>query len=356
MNQYKRNSSHSRKSEFKNLIDFRSDTVTLPSKEMLSAIQDAKMGDDVYDEDDEVNELQKYAANLLGKEAGLFFPSGTQSNLTAMLSHCQRGDEALIGKNYHTNVYEARGVSVLGGVGICPIETSETGSMDVGDMLNEIKDDDPHYAVTKLLCLENTISGRVQPQNELEVLANAAHKKNLKVHLDGARLFNAHIYTGASMESLTNCFDSVSLCLSKGLGAPIGSLLISDQTTIDKARRLRKMLGGGMRQVGVIASCGMYALKNNVQRLQDDHDNAKLLVDGLSSISELSVDYGDNQTNMVFVNCPKAHRKPLENFLFDKEIITSNLDRGRLVCHLGITEKDILFVIDSFKEYFKRAS
>jgi threonine aldolase len=356
MNQYKRNSSHSRKSEFKNLIDFRSDTVTLPSKEMLSAIQDAKMGDDVYDEDDEVNELQKYAANLLGKEAGLFFPSGTQSNLTAMLSHCQRGDEALIGKNYHTNVYEARGVSVLGGVGICPIETSETGSMDVGDMLNEIKDDDPHYAVTKLLCLENTISGKVQPQNELEVLANAAHKKNLKVHLDGARLFNAHIYTGASMESLTNCFDSVSLCLSKGLGAPIGSLLISDQTTIDKARRLRKMLGGGMRQVGVIASCGMYALKNNVQRLQDDHDNAKLLVDGLSSISELSVDYGDNQTNMVFVNCPKAHRKPLENFLFDKEIITSNLDRGRLVCHLGITEKDILFVIDSFKEYFKRAS
>jgi len=356
MNQYKRNSSHSRKSEFKNLIDFRSDTVTLPSKEMLSAIQDAKMGDDVYDEDDEVNELQKYAANLLGKEAGLFFPSGTQSNLTAMLSHCQRGDEALIGKNYHTNVYEARGVSVLGGVGICPIETSETGSMDVGDMLNEIKDDDPHYAVTKLLCLENTISGRVQPQNELEVLANAAHKKNLKVHLDGARLFNAHIYTGASMESLTNCFDSVSLCLSKGLGAPIGSLLISDQATIDKARRLRKMLGGGMRQVGVIASCGMYALKNNVQRLQDDHDNAKLLADGLSSISELSVDYGDNQTNMVFVNCPKEHRKPLENFLFDKEIIISNLDRGRLVCHLGITEKDILFVIDSFKEYFKRAS
>jgi len=356
MNQYKRNSSHSRKSEFKNLIDFRSDTVTLPSKKMLSAIQDAKMGDDVYDEDDEVNELQKYAANLLGKEAGLFFPSGTQSNLTAMLSHCQRGDEALIGKNYHTNVYEARGVSVLGGVGICPIETSETGSMDVGDMLNEIKDDDPHYAVTKLLCLENTISGKVQPQNELEVLANAAHKKNLKVHLDGARLFNAHIYTGASMESLTNCFDSVSLCLSKGLGAPIGSLLISDQTTIDKARRLRKMLGGGMRQVGVIASCGMYALKNNVQRLQDDHDNAKLLADGLSSISELSVDYGDNQTNMVFVSCPKAHRKPLENFLFDKEIITSNLDRGRLVCHLGITEKDILFVIDSFKEYFKRAS
>jgi len=354
MNQYKRNSSHSRKNEFKNLIDFRSDTVTLPSKEMLSSIQEAKMGDDVYEEDEEVNELQEYAANLLGKEAALFFPSGTQSNLTAMLSHCQRGDEVLIGKNYHTNVYEARGVSVLGGVGICPIETSDSGSMDVADMLGEIKDDDPHYAVTKLLCLENTISGKVQPQNHLEALANAAHKKNLKVHLDGARLFNAHIYTGASMESLTNCFDSVSICLSKGLGAPIGSLLVSDQVTIDKARRLRKMLGGGMRQVGVIASCGMYALKNNVKRLQEDHDNAKLLADGLSSISELSVDYANNQTNMVFVNCPKEHRESLEKFLLDREIMISNLDRGRLVCHLGIEEKDILFVIDSFKEYFKK--
>ena len=356
MNQYKRNTNNPEIRELENPIDFRSDTVTLPSKDMLQSIQKAKLGDDVYGEDIEVLELQEFAAKLLGKEASLFFPSGTQSNLTAILAHCQRGDEVLIGRGYHTNLYEARGASVLGGVGICPIDISESGSMNLNDMLSQIKDDDPHYAVTKLLCLENTISGKVQPQNELEVLANAAHKKNLKVHLDGARLFNAHIYTGASMESLTNCFDSVSLCLSKGLGAPIGSLLISDQTTIDKARRLRKMLGGGMRQVGVIASCGMYALKNNVQRLQDDHDNAKLLADGLSSILELSVDYGDNQTNMVFVSCPKAHRKPLENFLFDKEIITSNLDRGRLVCHLGITEKDILFVIDSFKEYFKRAS
>ena len=354
MNQYKRNSSLSQNREFKNLIDFRSDTVTLPSREMLSSIQDAKIGDDVYDEDVEVNELQEYAASLLGKEAGLFFPSGTQSNLTAMLSHCQRGDEVLIGQNYHTNVYEARGVSVLGGVGICPIETSESGSMNVEAMLSEIKDDDPHYAVTKLLCLENTISGKVQPQIELDELAKAAQSKNLKVHLDGARLFNAHIHSGLSMKQLTSCFDSVSICLSKGLGAPIGSLLIADQVTINKARRLRKMLGGGMRQVGVIAACGMYALKNNVQRLQSDHDNAKLLAEGLSSISELSVDYGERQTNMVFVNCPKEHRESLENFLLDKEVMVSNLNRGRLVCHLGIEEKDILYVIDAFKEYFKK--
>ena len=353
MNQYKRNSKYSQKNEFKNLIDFRSDTVTLPSKEMLLSIQDAKMGDDVYEEDDEVNELQEYAADLLGKEASLFFPSGTQSNLTAMLSHCQRGDEVLIGKSYHTNVYEARGVSVLGGVGICPIDVSESGSMRVDDMLNQIKDDDPHYAVTKLLCLENTFSGKVQPQSELDELAKAAHNRGLKVHLDGARLFNAHIHSGLSMESLVNTFDSVSICLSKGLGAPIGSLLVGDQTTIDKAKRLRKMLGGGMRQVGVIASCGMYALKNNVKRLQDDHNNAKLLANGLSSISQLSVDYDENQTNMVFVSCPEPHRAPLEKFLAEREIIISNLDRGRLVCHLGITEKDVLLVIDAFNDYFK---
>ena len=354
MNQYKRNTNNPEIRELENPIDFRSDTVTLPSKDMLQSIQKAKLGDDVYGEDIEVLELQEFAAKLLGKEASLFFPSGTQSNLTAILAHCQRGDEVLIGRDYHTNLYEARGASVLGGVGICPIDMSESGSMNLNDMLSQIKDDDPHYAVTKLLCLENTISGKVQPQNELEVLANAAHKKNLKVHLDGARLFNAHIYTGASMESLTNCFDSVSICLSKGLGAPIGSLLVSDQVTIDKARRLRKMLGGGMRQVGVIASCGMYALKNNIKRLQEDHDNAKLLADGLSSISELSVDYANNQTNMVFVNCPKEHRESLEKFLLDREIMISNLDRGRLVCHLGIEEKDILFVIDSFKKYFKK--
>jgi threonine aldolase len=353
MNQYTSNKHLSQQVNLKHPIDFRSDTVTLPSKEMLQNIQNASLGDDVYDEDGAVNELQEYAAKLLDKEAALFFPSGTQSNLTAMLSHCQRGDEVLIGENYHTNVYEARGVSVLGGVGICPIKTSVSGSMNVEDMLSQVKEDDPHYAITKLLCLENTFSGKVQPQSELEALAIAAHRKNLKVHLDGARLFNAHIHTGLSMKKLTKCFDSVSICLSKGLGAPVGSLLVADQATIVKAHRLRKILGGSMRQVGVIASCGMYALKNNIERLKEDHDNAKLLASGLSSIKELSIDYGESQTNMVFVNCPEPHRAPLEKFLFDREIIVTNLDRGRLVCHLGIVEKDILFVIDSFKEYFK---
>ena len=354
MSQYKRNTNNPEIRELENPIDFRSDTVSLPSKEMLQCVENARLGDDVYEEDIEVIELQEFAAELLGKEASLFFPSGTQSNLTAILAHCQRGDEVLIGRDYHTNLYEARGASVLGGVGICPIDMSESGSMNLNDMLSQIKDDDPHYAVTKLLCLENTFSGKVQPQDELEALVLEAHRRGLKVHLDGARLFNAHIHSGLSLSALVGSFDSVSICLSKGLGAPVGSLLVSNQTIINKAIRLRKMLGGGMRQVGVIASCGMYALKNNIERLQHDHDNAKLLATGLSKIVELKVEYGESQTNMVFVNCPKKHRLPLENFLFDRKILVASLDRGRLVCHLGVSEKDIKFVVNVFEDYFRK--
>jgi len=353
MNNYKKSSAKLPVYSEDKPIDFRSDTVTLPTAGMFEAIPKAKLGDDVYDEDVEVLELQQYAAELLGKEASLFFPSGTQSNLTAILSHCQRGDEVLIGREYHTNLYEARGASVLGGVGICNIETNESGGMVVEDMISQIKEDDPHYAVTKLLCLENPTSGQVQPQSQIDALAQAAHERGLSVHLDGARLFNAHIHTGLSPKELTKNCDSVSICLSKGLGAPVGTLLVSSHEIIAKAKRIRKILGGSMRQVGVIAACGMYALKNNIARLQEDHNNAKLLAQGLSEISELEVDYGENQTNMLFVNCPEQHRTPLEKYLSDNHIRISSLDRGRLVCHLGITEKDIRSVIEVFREYFK---
>ena len=353
MNNYKKSSAKLPVYSENKPIDFRSDTVTLPTAGMFEAIPKAKLGDDVYDEDVEVLELQQYAAELLGKEASLFFPSGTQSNLTAILSHCQRGDEALIGREYHTNLYEARGASVLGGVGICPIDINQSGGMAVEDMINQIKEDDPHYAVTKLLCLENPISGQVQPQSQIDALAQAAHERGLSVHLDGARLFNAHIHNGLSPEELTKNCDSVSICLSKGLGAPAGTLLVSSHEIIAKAKRIRKILGGSMRQVGVLAACGMYALKNNITRLQEDHNNAKLLAQGLSEISELKVDYGEDQTNMLFVNCPEQHRAPLEKYLSDNHIRISSLDRGRLVCHLGITEKDIRSVIEVFREYFK---
>jgi len=353
MNNYKKSSAKLPVYSEDKPIDFRSDTVTLPTAGMFESIPNAKLGDDVYDEDVEVLELQQYASELLGKEASLFFPSGTQSNLTAILSHCQRGDEALIGREYHTNLYEARGASVLGGVGICPIDINESGGMAVEDMINQIKEDDPHYAVTKLLCLENPISGQVQPQSQIDALAQAAHERGLSVHLDGARLFNAHIHNGLSPEKLTKNCDSVSICLSKGLGAPAGTLLVSSYEIIAKAKRIRKILGGSMRQVGVLAACGMYALKNNIARLQEDHNNAKLLAQGLSEISELGVDYGEDQTNMLFVNCPEQHRVPLEQYLSDNHIRISSLDRGRLVCHLGITEKDIRSVIEVFREYFK---
>ncbi len=353
MNNYKKSSTKLPVYSEDKPIDFRSDTVTLPTAGMFEAIPKAKLGDDVYDEDVEVLELQQYAAELLGKEASLFFPSGTQSNLTAILSHCQRGDEALIGREYHTNLYEARGASVLGGVGICPIDINESGGMEVEDMINQIKEDDPHYAITKLLCLENPISGQVQPQSQIDALAQAAHERGLSVHLDGARLFNAHIHNGLSPVKLTKNCDSVSICLSKGLGAPAGTLLVSSHEIIAKAKRIRKILGGSMRQVGVLAACGMYALKNNITRLQEDHNNAKLLAQGLSEISELKVDYGEDQTNMLFVNCPEQHRAPLEKYLSDNHIRISSLDRGRLVCHLGITEKDIKSVIEVFREYFK---
>ena len=341
------------KKESTNYIDFRSDTVTLPSAEMFHYMVEAKLGDDVYGEDKEANDLQDYAAELLGKEAALFFPTGTQSNLSAILSHCQRGDEVLIGREYHTYVYEAHGASVLGGVGISTIDTNHRGSVSVKDMLTQIKADDPHFSITKLLCLENTVSGRVQPQEQINELADAAHAHGLKVHLDGARLFNAHIHSGLSLKDLCYSLDSVSICLSKGLGAPAGSLLVGDFDTIRKAKRLRKMLGGGMRQVGVLAACGMYALQSNVTRLQDDHDNARRLTQGLSKCKGLQVGIDESQTNMTFFHCPEEHRESLQDFLHENNILVHALSSAsRLVCHLDISRADVDFTIQVFQHYF----
>jgi threonine aldolase len=334
-------------------IDFRSDTVTVPTEGMYQAIMEAKLGDDVYGEDKETNELQDYVAELLGKEAALFFPTGTQSNLSAILSYCQRGDEVLIGREYHTNVYEAHGASVLGGVGICAIDTNHRGAVSVKDIVSQIKADDPHFGITKLLCLENTVSGRVQPQAQIDKLSDAAHARGLKVHLDGARLFNAHIHSSLSLKDLSYSLDSVSICLSKGLGTPAGSLLVADQETIRKAKRLRKILGGGMRQVGILAACGMYALKNNVARLQEDHDNARRLTQGLAECRSLQVGIDESQTNMTFFHCPQEHREDLQAFLLENNILVPKLSSAsRLVCHLNISAADVDFTVEVFKGYF----
>jgi threonine aldolase len=334
-------------------IDLRSDTVTLPCEAMKQAMATATLGDDVYGEDPTVSSLETYVADLFEKESALFFPTGTQSNFAAVLAHCQRGEEVIVGRNYHIYSYEAQGASVLGGVALCPVDTDNHGALAVNDLKKSIKPDDFHFPISKLLCLENTVSGNVQAQDHIENLSNVAKENGLSVHMDGARIFNAQVHSKLPASQLVKSSDSVSVCLSKGLGAPAGSLLIGEQLLINKARRIRKMLGGGMRQAGVLAACGLYALHHNVERLVQDHARARQLARGLAEISELSVDYGENQTNMVFLNYPEEYGTSLQSHLRTKNILISSLDENtRLVCHLDISEDEIKQVIKAIKSFF----
>ncbi len=334
-------------------IDFRSDTVTLPSEAMKEKMLPALLGDDVYGEDTTVNALQAYAADLFEKQAALFFPSGTQSNLVATLAHCERGEEIIIGRNYHIYSHEAQGASVLGGVAFWPVDTNEQGGLSVDDVKKSIKADDSHYPVSKLLCLENTVSGQVQSLALIRELSGLAKEHGLRVHLDGARIFNAFVHSQIPLSELTQSCDSVSICLSKGLGAPVGSLLLGEQTLINKAKRLRKMLGGGMRQAGLLAACGLYALQHNIQRLEQDHQHAKQLAVGLAEIPELKVNYATNQTNMVFLDCPEACRTALQAHLRSRGILMDSLNENtRIVCHLDISEENIRQTLDAFKSFF----
>ena len=336
-------------------IDLRSDTVTLPSKEMIKFASDSLLGDDVYSEDPTVIELQSLAAKMFHKDSALFFPSGTQSNLTSIISHCNRGDEVLVGREYHSYSHEAHGASVLGGVALTPIETNQNDEISVESILNEIKPEDSHYAKTRLLCIENTVSGKAQNQENIDKLCIAAHENGLKVHLDGARIFNAHIHSGLPLDKLTKNVDSVSICLSKGLGSPIGSILIGNSEFIKKAKRNRKLLGGGMRQVGVIAGYGLYALKNNIERLINDHKNAKKLADSLSLIPELKVNYTNTQTNMVFIKFSELLQKDLISYLFNNNINISTISgESRLVCHLDVSSKQIDQVVEHFNIFFNK--
>ena len=335
------------------LIDLRSDTVTLPSEDMLKAAYRSPLGDDVYSEDFTVLELQSFAAEMFHKDSALFFPSGTQSNLAAILSHCNRGEEALVGREYHSFSHEAHGASVLGSVALSPIDTNYNDELTVESLKNEIKPDDSHYPITKLVCLENTVSGKVQDQHKIDEVCRLAHKSGLKIHLDGARIFHAHVHSGLSLESLTSNIDSVSVCLSKGLGSPVGSLLLGNKELIEKAKRIRKLLGGGMRQVGIIAGCGLYALQNNIERLSDDHSNAKRLADGLSTIEQLEVTYKDTQTNMVFIEFSEDIEGDLSRHLFENKVNTTfTSGKSRLVCHMGISTENIDHIIKCFVEFF----
>lgn len=331
-------------------IDLRSDTVTQPSQAMRDAMYRAEVGDDVYADDPTVNRLQELAADMFGFEAGLFAPSGTQTNLLALMTHCGRGDEYLVGQEAHTYKYEGGGAAVLGSIQPQPILNQADGSIALEDIEAYIKPADDHFARTRLLALENTIGGRVLPQEYVNKATALAKSKGLNTHLDGARVCNAAVKQGLSLRDITKGFDSVSVCLSKGLGAPVGSVLLGSKDFLKQAHRWRKMLGGGMRQAGVIAAAGIYALQNNVQRLAEDHANAMLLADGLR---ELGLNVSVPQTNIVYIDIPAAQCAGLSAALVAAGVRASVSPKMRVVTHLDVSAEDMRRVIDTFRTFFK---
>jgi threonine aldolase len=335
------------------VVDLRSDTVTRPSPGMRRAMHDAEVGDDVFGDDPTVQRLQAVAAERLGFEAGLFCPSGTQSNLVALMTHCQRGDEVIVGQEAHTYRFEGGGAAVLGSIQPQPIDNAPDGSLPLEKIEAAIKPDDSHFARTRLLALENTLSGKVVPLDYCRAATMFAHECGLATHLDGARLFNAAAALGVSPASVAAGFDSVSVCLSKGLGAPVGTVLLGTADFIARAHRPRKMLGGGMRQAGVLAAAGLYALEHNVARLAEDHANAQRLAQGLARIEGLAV--APAQTNMVFVRIPAAQCEPLARFLRSRGVLARVTPATRLVTHLDVDAAGIERVLTAFLDYFKPA-
>lgn len=286
-------------------VDLRSDTVTKPTPAMREAMAKAEVGDDVYGEDPTVNRLQEMAAEMMGKEAGLFVASGTMGNLAGVLAHCQRGDEVIVGNKAHTFSFEAGGISVLGGVHSCQLPNQPDGSLALEDIEAAIRPDDPHDPISRLICLENThnrCGGTYQTPDYMNRVSEFAHGRGLSVHLDGARIFNAAAVQGIKAKELAGPVDSVTFCLSKGLCAPVGSVLCGSKEFIRKAHRLRKMLGGGMRQAGILAAAGIVALETMIGRLSEDHARARTLADGLKQVPGLVLDPKVPATNMVFLS------------------------------------------------------
>jgi|TARA_R110002033_G_scaffold802_9_gene7851 threonine aldolase len=335
------------------IIELRSDTFTMPSVQMKEYMFNAQVGDDVYGEDPSVNALEDKMAKLTNKEAALFTTSGTQANLLAMLSHCQRGEEYICGQDSHIFKYEGGGSSVLGGISPQPIEFEKDGTLDLNKVYKKIKPNDFHFAMTKLLCLENTHDGKVLPLSYLQEARKFTQDKNLLLHLDGARVFNAVIDLGIDIKDISVCFDSMSICISKGLGAPVGSVLVGSKEFINKARRYRKMIGGGLRQSGYLAAACSYAIDNNIKDLEKDHANAKKLALELSKIDEIRI--LSNDTNMVFIEVLDKNVDILINYLKNKGInISGTYEELRLVTHRDVSSEDIDYVIKTFKEFFKK--
>jgi threonine aldolase len=339
-------------------VDLRSDTVTKPTPEMREAMAEAEVGDDVFRDDLTVNRLEELAAEMLGKEAALFVPSGTMGNLTALLVHCQRGNEAIVGNQSHIYLNEAGGMSALGGIQPCPIQNQSDGTLALEDILASIRTADVHHPITRLVCLENTqnICGGVPltPEYTRQV-GDLVHHNNLFLHIDGARIFNSAAAQNVSVKELVESADSVMFCLSKGLASPIGSMLVGTQKFIERARHIRKMLGGGMRQVGVIAAAGIISLEKMTKRLGEDHTRAKKLANGLRRIEGLVVDEDSPHTNMVYlnlsedlsVNAQQVMQK-MKNLgvLVDPE----NARRFRLVTHYWIDDDAVEKTISAFQK------
>jgi threonine aldolase len=325
--------------------------VTRPTAGMRAAMAAAEVGDDVYGDDPTVNRLQEAAAERFGFEGALFFPTGTQSNLAALMAHCGRGDEYLVGQQAHTYRYEQGGAAVLGSIQPQPLENDADGSIALQRIAAAIKPQDVHFARTRLLALENTIGGRVLRQDYQRQATELAHSKGLATHLDGARIFNAVLKLNISERAAVSGFDSVSVCLSKGLGAPAGSLLLASKSLIADARRWRKALGGGMRQVGVLAAAGLYALQHHVARLAEDHDNAQYLAEALRALG-LSVE--TPQTNVVYVDIPVAHIAALKEHLAHRGILATIAPLTRLVTHLDLPRAKIDMALRAWREFSQR--
>lgn len=338
------------------VIDLRSDTATRPTEGMTAAIAAAELGDDVLGEDPTVNRLEALAAETMGMEAAVFATSGTQSNLLGIMAQCQRGDEYIVGQDAHTYKAEGGGAAVLGSIQPQPLDFEPDGTLDLAEVDNAIKPDNFHYARTKMLCLENTRCGIALPLDYLRNARQFTQERNLKLHLDGARMFNAAVKQRVSVSEIARNFDSVSFCLSKGLGAPVGSVLCSTTDVIKEARRWRKVVGGGMRQAGILAAAGIFALTKQVDRLEEDHVNAALLAEGLEETDDVAVDFPPMQTNMVYIGVPEGDAAPLAEFMKGRGILISGGTSIRLTIHLDVSRDDIYAVIKAFKDFYRKGN
>tara|TARA_B000000477_G_scaffold124206_1_gene131195 strand:- start:2048 stop:3085 length:1038 start_codon:yes stop_codon:yes gene_type:complete len=343
------------------MIDLRSDTVTLPTNEMKKFIINSPLGDDVYGEDPSVNLLQKKIAKIFNKEAALFVPSGTMANLISVLTHCNRGDEVILGDKSHIFYYEAGGISAFGGVHSHQLKNYDDGTIKINDIENSIRDiGNDHFPKTKLICLENTHNacyGSAIDTDYFKDVKEIANDNNLSIHLDGARIFNAAIKLNKSVDELTKDCDTISCCLSKGLSAPVGSVILGTKNFILKAKHMRKALGGGMRQAGLIASAGIFSLDNMINRIENDHENAKILAKQLSDIKNIEINTNQVHTNIIFIY---NRHQSISNTKLLSTLEKNNIkidykgnSKFRLVTHSGFKESDIVSVVNVFKEILK---